>query len=398
MGESFHNRIVAGVTLVIDGIESDNYVAGVSGWRIARDGSAEFTSLAVDGGSAVQITITFTDGSQIRLFGGNYTEDSGAVIGGTWATLTPKPQPGATWAPGAIGAQSDATPAAFVLLASPYNTMIPGTQSRLKMTSGGIVDLDASIVQVTAGAGNGGGPFFVLASDTGRKILASRTVGEAQNRVEIRGDGSTSIGDGTNPPDSFFFRDSGATFGIQRLLRIYAVASGNNALEIRNDGQAQPTIQVKSSASIGFGGGVNPPDAALYRVGANKLAAADIVADLAGTPETWHGVAALGYAANWADFGGAAQAGRYRRMPDGTVSLSGAVKTTAAINQPSTIFTLPVGYRPAASEIFPAGVVLVGSTITVQPDGQVVLSNVGNGVNVPILGLSHVRFPLASLT
>ena len=39
---TFSNPIVAGQNLVIPGIQSPNYQAGVSGWRIARDGSVEF--------------------------------------------------------------------------------------------------------------------------------------------------------------------------------------------------------------------------------------------------------------------------------------------------------------------------------------------------------------------
>jgi len=41
---TFSNPIVAGQNLVIPGIQSPNYTAGVSGWRIARDGTVEFNS------------------------------------------------------------------------------------------------------------------------------------------------------------------------------------------------------------------------------------------------------------------------------------------------------------------------------------------------------------------
>lgn len=41
---AFQNDVVGGITLIRPAIQSADYVAGVRGWRIARDGSAEFAS------------------------------------------------------------------------------------------------------------------------------------------------------------------------------------------------------------------------------------------------------------------------------------------------------------------------------------------------------------------
>lgn len=46
---AFRNSILAGEQLVRSGIRSENYVTGVSGWRIARDGSAEFSDAVIRG-------------------------------------------------------------------------------------------------------------------------------------------------------------------------------------------------------------------------------------------------------------------------------------------------------------------------------------------------------------
>lgn len=40
----FNNSVVGGTVLVRNAIQSQNYVAGASGWRIGRDGTAEFNS------------------------------------------------------------------------------------------------------------------------------------------------------------------------------------------------------------------------------------------------------------------------------------------------------------------------------------------------------------------
>lgn len=46
---SFSNPILSGNTLIRNAIESENFVTGVSGWQIARDGTAEFSNVIVRG-------------------------------------------------------------------------------------------------------------------------------------------------------------------------------------------------------------------------------------------------------------------------------------------------------------------------------------------------------------
>jgi hypothetical protein len=50
---TFRNSILAGLTLVREAIQSDNYVTGVSGWTINQDGSAEFSDVVIRGGTSV---------------------------------------------------------------------------------------------------------------------------------------------------------------------------------------------------------------------------------------------------------------------------------------------------------------------------------------------------------
>jgi hypothetical protein len=47
------NNIVGGTSLVIDRINSPNYVTGVSGWTINQDGSAEFNNVTIRGGTTI---------------------------------------------------------------------------------------------------------------------------------------------------------------------------------------------------------------------------------------------------------------------------------------------------------------------------------------------------------
>lgn len=52
----FKNAILGGDTLVRDAIQSANYVAGVSGWRISRDGNAELNDVTIRGHWLIQGT------------------------------------------------------------------------------------------------------------------------------------------------------------------------------------------------------------------------------------------------------------------------------------------------------------------------------------------------------
>jgi hypothetical protein len=44
---AFTDPIISGEQLNRTGIRSDNYIPGVSGWRIASDGAAEFDNIGV---------------------------------------------------------------------------------------------------------------------------------------------------------------------------------------------------------------------------------------------------------------------------------------------------------------------------------------------------------------
>lgn len=66
----FTDPIVAGTVLIREAIRSPNYVPGVSGWTINRDGSVEFMNGTFRG----EVRVTDPDGSYIRI----YDENPGA--------------------------------------------------------------------------------------------------------------------------------------------------------------------------------------------------------------------------------------------------------------------------------------------------------------------------------
>lgn len=63
----FRNSVVGGTTLVRAAIRSPNYVAGVSGWSINRDGSAEFSDIVIRGTTGDAVIIGPAAGSQVVI-------------------------------------------------------------------------------------------------------------------------------------------------------------------------------------------------------------------------------------------------------------------------------------------------------------------------------------------
>lgn len=75
MGFTVNREIVAGTTLIAEAIQSQNFVTGVSGWREAADGSAEFNNVTVRGtfivgipGTTAYLTVTGTVPPELITF------------------------------------------------------------------------------------------------------------------------------------------------------------------------------------------------------------------------------------------------------------------------------------------------------------------------------------------
>ena len=93
---TFSNPIIGGNdTLVRQAMQSEGFESGVAGWRIERDGDAEFNNVVVRG----ELDVTGTDGSYVRAV---------AQGGHADVLLNPQTVPGYTWDPAAITADVDA--------------------------------------------------------------------------------------------------------------------------------------------------------------------------------------------------------------------------------------------------------------------------------------------------
>lgn len=74
------------------------------------------------------------------------------------------------------------------------------------------------------------------------------------------------------------------------------------------------------------------------------------------TPGTrWQalGTAEAPFAANWSNVGAPFRNGAYRRTDDGNVELAGLIQFSSTAAAPTTMFTLPVGFRPIGGDVQP---------------------------------------------
>jgi hypothetical protein len=86
----------------------------------------------------------------------------------------------------------------------------------------------------------------------------------------------------------------------------------------------------------------------------------------------------------WVNFDGSHQEAGYYRSRNGEVHLRGLVKSGSV---PSTIFTLPAGYRPSREIYFPVLSNGAIGRITIETDGDVV-ATAGNTTYISLDGIS----------
>jgi hypothetical protein len=151
----FGNPIIAGSGVLLrTDIQSETYVPGVTGWRIARDGTSEFLSATITGsitalGGLIVLDVTgiwtkASDGSYVRL----YTDGSGS-----YALVNPADDPGHVVVPGQLRGSYYAAHTPQVLITSPVIDAGPSSSIALTASSGGcsarISGNDVSIIGAT---------------------------------------------------------------------------------------------------------------------------------------------------------------------------------------------------------------------------------------------------------
>jgi len=204
---------------------------------------------------------------------------------------------------------------------------------------------------------------------TGKLITAGS--GQRVELTSLADDRITFYSGSADEDDAGYIQSSVATYGGSdwpQLVLVGPTTTGDLPAKITLRAESYPfpttmhlyspkaiTLEALADVSAYFGG-----DWLLADYGGNKLLEFDASDDRfelyrplsmasGGSIEAegWTVVGSLG--GFWVDYGAGFQGARYRITPDGTVHIQGLIKNGTP---PTTLFTLPAGYRPAKQLIF----------------------------------------------
>ena len=298
-GGGFNNPLVgSGGTLVLDHIQSSNYVAGSLGWAIFRNGLAEFGQAIIRG---------------LLQLGGDGTLGRPGISFG----VTPVP----------------AELVAYYAGLPDPGTLIAGT---LTITYDGTAGADYRYEAIFAD--NLVPPNQQLWYVGGLRV--SGVVGES-NRWLINPGGAF------GNPDIVF--SPSTAFLVKALIQSQVNATNAQAYEVEVAGEAGIRLTVNGDGSFHWGNGTLAPDATAYRSGVGQLAADPINANNGGIAEVFTRVAVIpgGFLNGWSDYGHGRVPLQFRKVaaPANAVQLYGVIQPGTKVDS-TQLFTLPAGYQP----------------------------------------------------
>ena len=370
MAGGFNNPLVGdGGGLVYPSIHSPNYVPGVSGWTINKDGSAEFRSIVVAPGTSVTIFVQGTTPTA-NAIGDLWYDSSNGMLFHQWN--------GTTWGPFSIstggigpGAITAALIAANTITAAQIaaNTITAAQIAANTITASQIAANTISAAQLSAGIVYAGivdgttisGAQFIAHGSAGELLVYNGTPASGNLLASISAVATTdAFGNTVQGPGFFYYSLSGdgGYIGLtktgtgQILINIGNTAhSGTNAAFIEltvdtiNFGWSGIGGQINLAASVGGNPGYVTVDSPMFANGGTINFPTLIQTD------TWHTLTS--FATGWS-VGGYC---KYTLLPDNAVRLAFQALTPdgTATNKPdgSTILSaangLPAKYRPATN-------------------------------------------------
>lgn len=223
-------------SLIYPALKSPNYVTGVSGWQISRDGDAEFNNVTVRG----IVDITGPDGSEVRI-----ATSAGAFIDFYPPDLT---TPGVSKVAGSIFATSSDTPSpvASITIESPslVDAPLSSSPSFIQLLSS---RLDGSAAPwLNMGSGSGGTRF----------TLDDRDIWGTTTSVSVQGN-DTSVLSGSTA--STTFTNTLSTSGIRGIAFItppsgtVGIVGGCGGFNNTAAGFTLVDFEVRTGTTVGSG-------------------------------------------------------------------------------------------------------------------------------------------------
>jgi len=384
MNGGFQHSIAGGNgNLVVTALQSPNFVSGVSGWQIDKNGNAEFNSIVLPpSAKGVQVTFAATAPASPNVDDLWYNTGSGNELsqwnGSAWVAYQ--------YGTGAIGPGSITASliaantitasqlAAGIVYAGIVNgTTISGAQVVAYGTSGEIL-----VYSGTPASGNLIGAWSgASGTDShGNSYPQGLSVGAAgTGQVLLFDNGGQGVLSFVNTGFG-----NGSLFGGVSGTYAYVVLTGPGNTVTGHTDYAENALfssdGVSSSASeefIYWDANGSSHAYSLMNCGGFQIAAGSIAAVQPGTgtsstnpanTETWHYVGTSGqpgFGSGWSNYGTGFASLAFRLLPTGNVEIRGKVAPGSAN---STMFTLPTGYRPATEQQLPYAVTNLSTTTT----------------------------------
>lgn len=275
---SFLNQIVAGLTLVRAAIQSPDYVTGVSGWSIKRDGSAEFNDVAIRGGGSSDPLVVGPDGlPQVVV---RTTPTNGLVLFPTNRVI----EADAATLNSAVVDEGAADERAELQMTSP--TVTGATDGvRLVLRS---QPQDGSLPPSFSVQSRDGASTYLLVDETEVRVGFIRIDSEqsvatapiltgyvdldAFDRVVILASGEIQWGPGSGARDVRLYREAAGVLATDDTFRVYRAATTDNALSVRVAGDTTSRLFVNADGGHHWGpGGGAGSDVSLTRSAAGVL-------------------------------------------------------------------------------------------------------------------------------
>lgn len=408
MAGGFNNPLVGdGGGLVYPSIHSPNFVHGVSGWTINKDGSAEFRSITVAPGTSITIFVQGTTPTA-NAVGDLWYDSSNGMLFHQWN--------GTTWGPFSIstggigpGAITAALIAANTITAAQIaaNTITAAQIAANTITASQIAANTISAAQLSAGIVYAGivdgttisGAQFIAHGSAGELLVYNGTPASGNLLASISAVATTdAFGNTVQGPGFFYYSLSGdgGYIGLtktntgQILINIGNTAhSGVNASFIEltvdtiNFGWSGIGGQINLAASIGGNPGYVTVDSPIFANGGTPAFPSIISTDV------WNNFTLVGSTVAGTDINGTTYTPQYTLLNDGAVALRGVVKAGAGgLTTGTTWAVIPAAYRPVT--VIPNALVANGTLGTfahvyIRPNGNVQFDNaLGAGVSMYI--------------
>lgn len=377
----FSNPITAGTILVQPAIRSPNYVPGVSGWSINVDGSAEFDNLTFRG--------TFNGTDFIINSAGAFFYSSTPAAGNLIASIaitfgtdtfgnTVKPgfcsysTAGQTFAElfGNELQLGSSNPASLIgtsgLVFMEDATTGPAQPvTQLQSPSTGV--FAKTMVMALLGASHDGTKPAQLLIGPGAVSPATTAAVEVQGVLAAL---SMAISGAASTGHLLTIANSVSATG-NPTVQLTAAAAADNMVGIQVAGDSSNRWKIDSNGMEQGGSGSTGQDVRKYRAAAGQYGMSTILADISGSPETWHTLGTLA--------GATVNLAQFRLLPTGMVHVDIDISFAVSTAWPSGVafsVTIPAAYRPLGSVDVRAP---MAQTNSAGGFGRIFVGSVGGG-------------------